>query len=54
MPDRDHAHSDAYYNPLDAIIKAINQKLPDAAIHDSETLERLLDDVLMHFKYEML
>ncbi|MCH4071873.1 hypothetical protein [Pseudoramibacter sp.] len=45
-------HTDAYYSTLDAIIRDINHKLPDEDIHDGETLERLLDDVLMHFKYE--
>lgn len=49
----DHTHSDAYYSTMDAIIKVINQKMPDEAIQDGETLERLLDDILMHFKYEL-
>lgn len=52
MP-KDHTHSDAYYSTMDAIIKVINQKMPDEAIRDGETLERLLDDILMHFRDEM-
>ncbi|GEM_PF-2505972 len=47
----DHTHSDAYYSTMDAIIATINRKLPASAIN-SDTLERLLDDVLLHFKYE--
>ncbi|MBQ3334390.1 MAG: hypothetical protein IJG85_02155 [Eubacteriaceae bacterium] len=49
----DHTKTDAYYSTLDAIIAAINHKLPKEA-QDPETLERLLDEVLMHFKMQAL
>ncbi|MDD2414427.1 MAG: hypothetical protein PHI94_04580 [Eubacteriaceae bacterium] len=47
----DHTHSDYYYSTLDAVIATIKRQMPLKAM-DSETLTRLLDDVLMHFKYE--
>lgn len=43
--------SDAYLSTLDNIITIIHRKMP-LAEQTPENLERLLDEVLMHFKYE--
>lgn len=48
-----HTHSDAYYSTMDSIIAVIDRKMPKEA-QDADTLERLLDDVLMHFKMKEL
>ena len=45
----DQTKTDAYYSTLDAIITIIDRKMP-ADAQDPETLERMLDEVLMHYK----
>ena len=45
---KNYNQDDAYYSTLDAIITVINQKMPNDP--DLDQLERLLDEVLMHFR----
>lgn len=45
----DQTKTDAYYSTLDAVITLIDRKMPVDA-QDPDTLERLLDEVLFHFK----
>ncbi|MDD4690985.1 hypothetical protein [Eubacterium aggregans] len=45
--------NDAYYSTMDSIITTIHRKLPKAD-QTPEYLERLLDDILLHFKYEAM
>ena len=42
--------SDAYHSTVDAMISLINRKMPKEMC-DADTLERLMDEVLMHFKF---
>ena len=44
---------DSYYSTMDNIISIIHRKLPKED-QNPEYLERLLDDVLLHFKYEAI
>ena len=44
----DSIQNDAYYSTLDAIITVIDRKMPTNV--DIDQLERLLDEVLFHFK----
>lgn len=45
----DHTKSDAFYSTMDAIITIIDRKMP-ADAQNAEVLERLFDEVLLHFK----
>lgn len=45
----DHTKTDAFYSTMDAIISIIDRKMPEEA-QNPEVLERLFDEILLHFK----
>ncbi len=48
------SQNDAYYSTMDHMISIINRKLPKEMVQDTEVLEKLLDEVLLHFKFEAM